>query len=328
MLKSVRLYWQIFAKRYLNDDRAEQYPLVRRMLARFRSVFTKGYFDQRYAIIWEGESQRRFGIYSYGSCDLPSIFAAIPPIRTELDGRCCLIRKGVVADSRSDLLLQTTKPLPSNAVALMRERLGFASEYFEPELFKPSFQVPGPRRREEFPKSAVILSIGADVTRSLYRHKDSGLLVDPGGWWLRVPMKRVLSSLDTAKWVQQNFEPTGMLTVEQFTDAFSNVAQQVIAMTGGQLLVLNVLTVEPGSASHNYQFVKDPRGLRRREFNIALAELSAKLNFSIVDVDRILKRTGFVQVQVDFDHYPPEVYQPIGQEIFRVLQEREVFAAR
>ena len=51
----------------------------------------KRYFDDNYALFWAGSHRdNRVGIYAYGSCDLPPIFAAIPSIQRVLDGRITL----------------------------------------------------------------------------------------------------------------------------------------------------------------------------------------------------------------------------------------------
>ncbi|MGF1618498.1 MAG: hypothetical protein ACFCU2_11940, partial [Acidimicrobiia bacterium] len=71
--------------------------------------------------------------------------------------------------------------------------------------------------------------------------------------------------------------------------------------------------------THNYQLVKTAHAARRREFTIALAELSAELNFAIVDIDRILKNMG-VEEQVDFAHFPVDRMGPIGVEVHRILK--------
>ena len=90
--------------------------------------------------------------------------------------------------------------------------------------------------------------------------------------------------------------------------------------TGADIVVFNLPTVEAGNVTHNYQFVKNPLTAPMREFNLALVELSRKLNLSIVDVDRILKANGIAS-QVDFFHFPAERYQPVAQETLRVIQE-------
>ena len=79
------------------------------------------------------------------------------------------------------------------------------------------------------------------------------------------------------------------------------------------------MVVDPANPTHNYQLVKAAHSVRRREFTIALAELSQDLGFAIVDVDRLLKAAG-VDEQVDFAHFPVDRMMPIGAELHRILQ--------
>jgi hypothetical protein len=90
-------------------------------------------------------------------------------------------------------------------------------------------------------------------------------------------------------------------------------------------MVFNLLTVEPSNLTHNYQYVRDPHSLRRREFNMALVELSQKLDFPILDVDRVLKRTGISATQMDFAHSPAEAYGPVSSQAFGIMRELGVF---
>ena len=89
------------------------------------------------------------------------------------------------------------------------------------------------------------------------------------------------------------------------------------------ILVFNVLTVEPGDRIHNYQLRRNPEVMRRREFCLALVELSRELGFHIVDIDRVLKREG-VDRQVDFAHFPTDLAGPIAADVFDILNTLEV----
>jgi hypothetical protein len=301
----------------------------RTLYRRLKSRLDGQYFEENLALFWQGERKdHRVGIYMKGSCDLPSVFSTIPAIRQELNGRCCMARRGIISESRSDVLLQTLKELPDDVTRPIAKKLRLRPGYFVPELFEPSFEITGPAGVETFPKDAIMLSIAADVVRTIYRHKETGVLVDPGGWWLSASMKNVLSDLERAKWMKANFESIGKISVEDFFDNYSRILTLLRERTSAQVMVFNVLTVEPGSSTHNYQFIRDPHSMRRREFDLALADLSRKFGFSIIDVDRILKRTGILEAQVDFAHFPPNAYEPIGKEVFRILHEREVIKSR
>src|SRR5262249_52408346 len=126
----------------------------------------------------------RYGIYAKGSCDLKLLYACAPFIRPILNGTCCILSEGDAADSRADILLQTLQPHPKESQDAIRQKLSLPADYFEPCLFEKTFSVPVAEGAEEFPKSVVCLSIGPDLMRTVYRHRENGLLVDPGGAWL------------------------------------------------------------------------------------------------------------------------------------------------
>ncbi len=286
----------------------------------------KRYFDDNYAMFWAGSHrENRVGIYAYGSCDLPPIFSAIPSIQKVLDGTCCIIRDGTISYSRSDLMVQTMRELPEGLKREVTEKLKLEPFYFQPRLFQPKFTVTGPFGTQEFPKKLVLLSIGADVVRTVYKHRETGLLADPGAWWLDQSMDKVLKDQDTLNWFRKNFQSIGRIRVEEFAQNFSQVIRRLKQDTGAHVMVFNLLTVEPGNPTHNFQFVKDPHSMRRREFNLALVELSQKLDFPVLDVDRVLKRTGISATQVDFAHSPAEAYGPVSSQAFGIMRELGVF---
>jgi hypothetical protein len=295
----------------------EQYAAV-------RSRIDRKLVGDNFTLTWSGaRGENPIGIYMKGSCDLASIFACTPMIHEVLDGTCCISREGLISDARSDLLLQAVDGVPPEQVAPVVEKLDLPPFYFEPRFLEPSFRVPGVEI--EFPKKVVILSIAADVVRTLYRHREHGFLVDPGGWWLNRSLGSVLPDLQVTKWFQQSFESVGRIPLGEFVANFTRVVKLIQARVGAPILVFNMLTVEPGNPTHNYQFVRKPHWLRRREFYLALVELSRSLAFHIVDVDRILKTVGILETQVDFGHFPMQAYRPIGEEAFRILRELGVF---
>jgi hypothetical protein len=173
-----------------------------------------------------------------------------------------------------------------------------------------------------FPKSVVVLSLVPNVIRTLHRHRVHGYLLDPGAWWLD-EKGATKGETDVLKWLRKTFTRAGRLTVDEFVESFSKVIIAVREHTGAHVLVFNVLTVEPGFQTHSYRLRPNPDGLRRREFNIALAELSRQLGFHVVDVDRALKRYG-IDSQQDFDHIPADAGRPIAVEALRILRELEV----
>src|SRR5262249_163958 len=263
---------------------------------------------------------RRIGLYAKGSCDLNSVFACAPLIEQEFEGTCCILKDGLVADSRSDIHLQTLQELPRDSTRQVVRRFRLPEDYFRPVLFEPRFTVPTAGGPEEFPKSVILLSIAPDVTRNGYRHKEHGFVVDPGGSWLNQSLDAVLHDLSSVASFREDFVPIGKISLDDFVANFTRLIPLVKATTGAHVLVYNTLTVEPGDRTHNLQLVKNFPPLRRRAFVVALAELSRALDFSIVDVDRIAKRFG-IRAQVDFGHLPPELNLLIAREVVRIIRD-------
>ena len=285
------------------------------------------YAEETHVIFAGGECRdRRLGIYLQGGCDIQALFYCMPMIQPILNGICCIARhrRNRLSNTRSDVVLQTLKAYPPELLAPTIEKLKLPTDYFQPKSFEPTFTVMGANGSEEFPKTAIIMSVGSDVVRTLYRHRTHDFLVDPGGYWLNQSMDKVLKDLSVAAWFKRNFFSVGKISVEGFVDNFTQIVKLIRQRTQAHLLVFNVLTLESGEPIHNYQFIKNPQSMRRREFNLALVELSRKLDFSIVDLDRILRKAGIGDMY-DFAHFPNELNLPIGREVFRIMKELEIF---
>jgi hypothetical protein len=280
---------------------------------------------RNYVIFWNGKRDRKsVGIYLRGGCDVVAAFDCEPLIRSDLDGTCAIYKTGVGAPgSHSSILLQTLENYPRQVIEPALKYLELKPAYFRPSLFEPTFAVPGITGLETYPKSVVILSNGPDAIRTLYRHKEHGYLIDPGGWWLNQDMSRVLENTESVDWFRKNFAKVGRLSVEESMNNLERIILEIRARTGAYVLVFNTLAVDPGSNIYNYQFVLKSNELRRREFNLGLVELSRKIDFSIVDVDRILKLEG-VREQLDFAHWPKDRFGPVAVEIHRILRDREI----
>ncbi|MGH8937560.1 MAG: hypothetical protein ACRDXD_15090 [Acidimicrobiia bacterium] len=283
------------------------------------------YTGARFALVASRSTpEPRVGITLRGACDLPSMFGLAPMLRDGIRGSVCIYREGMGAmDARSDILLQAVQGVPEEHTRELLERFPQYRGYFDPRLFDKSFRVPGHDWAGEFPKTVVVLSIGPDLGRAAYRHKEHGYLVDPGGAWLTQPLEKVLADPATARWFKEHFQSVGRMPVEEFHTRFGEVVRLIKERVGAHVLVYNMLTVEPGSRIHNFRFVRSPHSTRRRAFHLALADLSAELDFHIVDVDRVLKESG-VREQVDFAHFTDQGLAPIAREAHRILKELAV----
>jgi hypothetical protein len=271
----------------------------------------------------------RLGVYARGGCHLRALFAAGPLIQPLLKGTCCIFHDGGAPRCRSDLELQTLNDLPREWVEPVIEKLRLKADYFRPAVFEETFSVAGNDGAETFPKTVTVLHIGMDSTgRTLYRHKKHGFLVDPGGGWLQSldSLGMMLKDLLALQWFRANFESIGMIRVEDFAANYEKIIGIVRAKTAAPVIVFNTLGLEPGSLTHNYQFVKQPLHMRWRHFNVALWELSRKLGVAVVDLDGVLKRAG-IRAQTEFAHFPPRQNLLVAREAFRIMRELGVFDA-
>lgn len=264
------------------------------------------------------------GIYLRGACDVPSLFTLAPMVIDQLDGSLCIHFSGHgVSGARSDILLQAYAGVPEEFALEVNTNLGLPRTYFQTTLFEPRFTVQGiPGDRTTFPKTVVVLSVLPDLTRTVYRHRDAGYLVDPGVAWLN-NVKAALQDLSFVGWFSERFERIGRISVEGFAENYRRLIPLIQQETGASILVFNSLEIEPFDLTHDYSDRSMEPATRRRRFNIALNELSRELGFHIVDVDRVLKTQG-VERQVDFSHFPVEQMRAVGEAALRTLREINV----
>ncbi len=265
------------------------------------------------------------GIFVRGGCDLPSMFTTAPFIREDVKGTVAIYKdEGKAGASRSDQLIQLLDHIDSPGIDQELARLDLDRRIFEADFFESSsFQIPGFPQFGDFPKKAVVISIGSDLARSIYRHKEQGFVIDIGRWWLNQSLEKAIGDTETLRWFKSNFESIGRLEVDEFSANLEKVIQLIREKIGAEVIIYNSLVVDPLNPTHNYQLLNRAHSVRRREFHIALAELSRKLDFYVVDVDRILKEHG-IREQVDFAHFPVERMEAIAREAHRVLKELEV----
>lgn len=268
----------------------------------------------------------RLGAFAMGGCDVRTVVGAGPMMARGHKGPICVGSFGFAPESRSDLILQTLSPPAASDTAEVASRLGLSDGYFRPQLFEPEFSVPDQLGLGRWPKKVVVLSISSDVGRTVYRHKEHGFLVDPGGWWLAAEMSDVLGDLTVAKWFAANFTKTPRISVEDSVANFERIIGEVRARTGAFVVVMNVLTVDPGSTALDYKHANSPHRLRRREFREAFSYLGQKLDLPVLDVDRLTKQLG-ISGQADFVHYTPQQKKLISAEFAGLLSDAGVISA-
>jgi hypothetical protein len=278
------------------------------------------YRDERAVLLRKGPRGPVRGIYLRGACDLPSLFALAPIVIGELQGTFCIHQSGRgVSDARSDLLLQSYTGVPPDFAEEIHSRFHLPRGYFRPSLFEPAFDVPGLPDARSLPKTVIVLSILPDLSRTAYRHRASGYLVDPGAGWLN-RLDSAITDLSFVHWFNENFEPLGRMSEETMREAYGRLIPAIKHETGAHILVFNSLEVEPFDITHDYSVRNLESVSRRRRFNIALTELASALDFSVVDVDRVLKEQG-VSDQVDFSHFPVDRMRAVAQEAHVILRD-------
>lgn len=291
-----------------------------------RTGKTLQYSNQHGVVVSRREGpDPKVGVFMKGGCDLPSMFLIGPMIAESLSsGSVAIVRPPeAVGSSQSAQVLQTLDGISREAVEETCRKLEIRPSFFRPVLFDKGFDVAGLERLGTYPKSIVVLSIGSDLTRSLHRHREHGFLVDIGGWWLNQSLDKAIKDVDTVKWFRDNFEPVGRIGVDDFARNTEQIIRHLTDELGAHVITFNSLVVEPSAPTHNYQLLNEDHFTRRRDFNIALAELSARLNFHVLDVDRILKERGVVE-QVDFAHFSVEGSMAVAEEGFRIIKELHV----
>ncbi len=285
---------------------------------------TSGLSKQTTSVVFRG-NEKRFGVYGFGGCDVWAIAESGPALRNATRASGAAWAAGRAQFTRSDLILQAWEGVDADAVAEVSERLQLQDETFKPVLFEPEFIVPGQERLGAFPKDVVVLTISTDLVRTMYRHREHGFLADPGGFWLSTDIKDTLGDLDTVKWFARTFEKVGKIDLEDSMANMEKIITLVRQQLGAEVIVFNSLTVDPGRLVFDYKLSHSPHRTRRREFALGLIELSRKMDFSIVDVDRIIKGVG-VSGLGDFVKFMPMHKKALGEEVVRVLREREVFS--
>jgi hypothetical protein len=279
------------------------------------------YRGNKTVLLRRGPVEPRRSVVMRGACDVASLFTLAPIVIDDLVGSLCIHESGSgISGSRSDFLLQCYDGVPADFEEEVRERFNLAPGYFAPTLFAPTFVAEGFERHGEFPKSVIVLSILPELTRTVYRHRERGYLVDPGTAWLNKRLAGALADLSFVTWFREHFESAGRMSIEDFAANYRRLIPLLRQQTGAHVLVFNSLEVEPLDPTFDYSLRNLSSASRRRRYNIALAELSGELGFSVVDVDRVLKEQG-VDRQVDFSHFPVDQMQAVASEVAALMRD-------
>jgi hypothetical protein len=271
-------------------------------------------------LLRQADEPRR-GIFLRGACDAPSLFTLAPLLSDHLTGTICIHLGGTgVSSARSDLLLQTAEGVPDEFAEMIRPKLDLPADYFAPTVFEPTFTAPGFERFGAFPKSVITMSLLPDLSRTMYRHRATGYLVDPGTAWLNNKLANAMLDLSFLNWFRDEFESIGRMTVDEMKDTYRRLVPLIKQRTAASILVFNTLDIDPLDGTYEYTQRNVERAVRRRVLNIAIDELSRELDFRVIDVDRVLKEEG-VDRQVDFAHFPVDRMRAVAVEAHRHLIE-------
>jgi hypothetical protein len=160
---------------------------------------------------------------------------------------------------------------------------------------------------------AILLSIQADVTNQMLKHKSEGFLLhatDSQKW-----------SAEDKAWLKSDFQFLGLLDVAESMANFASIVQRIRKQSEAAILIYNMSPIVPGDTIHCHQGMGESYSTRIRKFNLALIELSEATGISIIDVDTLVARKGADLLKLDAAHLTPLGYQMIAEEVVRVLED-------
>jgi hypothetical protein len=169
----------------------------------------------------------------------------------------------------------------------------------------------------DLPADVVVLSMQSAITNALVRHRREG--------WLLLPDELETWEPGPLAELKRDFENAGLAPMAEVFSRLERLVPAVEERLGAHVLVYNLSPVVPGERIHSWVGAEESLALRVRRFNLALAELSATLGFSIVDVERICACAGASRVKVDLFHLTAEGYRLVAEEVVRILEERGWF---
>ncbi len=169
------------------------------------------------------------------------------------------------------------------------------------------------------PADAVILSLQSAVLSALVRHRRDG--------WLLLPDQFETWDSASRAWLERECENAGLAPIESTLRRLERLIIAVHERLGASVLVYNLSPVIPGEQPHCWLGAQDSLALRAHRFNLGLAELATRLDFSIVNVDRIVACAGAARLKVDLVHLTAEGLRLVTEEVVRILEERGCFDA-
>jgi len=167
------------------------------------------------------------------------------------------------------------------------------------------------------PAEVVVFSLQSAATNALVRHRRDG--------WLLLPDNLDSWDHESRRYLETECEYAGLAPIEGTLQRLERLIVAVEERLGAHVLVYNLSPLTPGERTHCWLGAEDSLDLRVRRFNLGLAELSARLGFSIVDVDRIAACAGADKIKIDLFHLTAEGWRLVAEEVVRILEERGCF---
>jgi hypothetical protein len=256
-------------------------------------IFAKGNVDVRDSLMWS----RVGGVLQWNGIN-EVLRVAHPGMLVKIRHETC---------TRLDLIpLPGEKPLVPPAE--FARRLPSGAHPIERQMQTALFDAPA---------DVVVLSLQSAATNPLVRHRRDG--------WLMLPDDIASWDPESRAYLEQECEYAGLVPVDTALARLEKLILAIEERLGAQVLVYNLSPVTPGERLHCWLGAEDSLDLRVRRFNLGLAELSSRLGFSIVDVERIVACAGADRLKVDLYHLTAEGWRLVAEEVVRILEERGCF---
>ena len=170
----------------------------------------------------------------------------------------------------------------------------------------------------EIPDSAslFVLSLADAVNAEVFRHRVTGVLVQP-------PIGFRESWTDGAStWLHENFDPDPP-TVDNITDGLRSIARQLDSYAA-DLVVLNTSTFVPNEKVYWFNAGDpDTTSVRAARMNLVVDTLVKDLDITLVDVDRITAELGARQAVVGPARYSRETFNALAEEAITMILDLE-----
>jgi hypothetical protein len=163
------------------------------------------------------------------------------------------------------------------------------------------------------PADVVVLSLQSAATNALVRHRRDG--------WLLLPDEIESWDAESRAYLERECEYAGLADIGVTLQRLERLILSINEKLGAHVLVYNLSPVTPGERTHCWVGAEDSIGLRVQRFNLGLTELSARLGFSVVDVDRLVACAGADRLKIDLLHLNAEGWRLIAEEVVRILDE-------